>query len=96
LSLWLRVVRLLRPLTITAWRGWRLKSRFALVLVLTRKTVLYAQLFKRLLGGLGAPGLHIPRYSAKASSSAAADYGKCFAWVTTNRKGLLFANPGIR
>ena len=34
------------------------KSRFALVVVLTWKTMLYAQLFKRLLSGLGAPSLH--------------------------------------
>src|ERR1700677_1279717 len=35
------------------------KSRFALVVVLTWKTMLYAQLFQRLFGGLGAPSLHV-------------------------------------
>ena len=35
------------------------KSRFALVVVLKWKTMLYAQLFKRLLSGLGAPSLHV-------------------------------------
>jgi len=35
------------------------KSRFALLVVLTRKAMLYAQLFKRLLRGLGAPCFHV-------------------------------------
>jgi hypothetical protein len=35
------------------------KSRFALVVVLTWKGTLYAQFLKRLLGGLGAPGLQV-------------------------------------
>jgi hypothetical protein len=35
------------------------KSRFALVLVSTRKAMLYAQLFKRLVGRLSATGFHV-------------------------------------